>query len=219
MGTRKKLMAKYPQGKGRLSERSEIDDESRLISKKFGIEYFDGDRKYGYGGFTYQERFWKDVVDDFIKEYSLTNQSRILDIGCAKGFMLYDFTKKLGKVGIDGIDVSEYAISNALDEVRSNLKVGNAIELPYQDKVFDLVISINTLHNLTRDEIKIALREIDRVSKGKSFIMVDGYESLEQKENMEKWVLTAKTVLSVSEWQILFNEVNFRGDFDFWTVS
>jgi len=133
--------------------------------------------------------------------------------------MLYDFKKKLGKVGIDGIDVSEYAISNALDEVRSNLKVGNAIELPYQDKVFDLVISINTLHNLTRDEIKIALREIDRVSKGKSFIMVDGYESLEQKENMEKWVLTAKTVLSVSEWQILFNEVNFRGDFDFWTVS
>ena len=219
MGTRKKLMAKYPQGKGRLSQRPEIDDESRLIAKKFGYEYFDGDRKYGYGGFTYQERFWKNVVDDFIKEYSLTSQSKILDIGCAKGFMLYEFTKKLDKIGIDGIDVSEYEISNAMEEVRSNLKVANAIELPYQNKVFDLVISINTLHNLTRDEIKIALSEIDRVTKGNSFIMVDGFESLEQKENMEKWVLTAKTVLSFKEWEILFKEVNFRGDFDFWVVS
>jgi ubiquinone/menaquinone biosynthesis C-methylase UbiE len=219
MGSRKNLMRNYPVGKGRLSERPIISEETRQISKKFDFDYFDGDRKYGYGGFNYNPRFWSDVVLDFINEYKLTEKSSILDIGCAKGFMLVDFKKVLPGITISGLDISKYAISSAHPDVKNYVIEGSAIKLPYEDKTFDLVISINTLHNLKRNEIKKSLEEINRVAKKYSFIMVDGYESESQKEMMDKWVLTAETVLSYDEWIEFFNESKYLGDYDFWTVS
>ena len=219
MGSRKNLMRNYPVGKGRLSERPIISEETRQISKKFDFDYFDGDRKYGYGGFNYNPRFWSDVVLDFINEYKLTEKSSILDIGCAKGFMLVDFKKVLPGITVSGLDISKYAISSAHPDVKNYVIEGSAIKLPYEDKTFDLVISINTLHNLKRNEIKKSLEEINRVAKKYSFIMVDGYESESQKEMMDKWVLTAETVLSYDEWIEFFNESKYLGDYDFWTVS
>jgi ubiquinone/menaquinone biosynthesis C-methylase UbiE len=219
MGSRKNLMRNYPVGKGRLSERPIISEETRQISKKFDFDYFDGDRKYGYGGFNYNPRFWSDVVLDFINEYKLTEKSSILDIGCAKGFMLVDFKKVLPGITISGLDISKYAISSAHPDVKNYVIEGSAIKLPYEDKTFDLVISINTLHNLKRNEIKKSLEEINRVTKKYSFIMVDGYESESQREMMDKWVLTAETVLSYDEWIEFFNESKYLGDYDFWTVS
>lgn len=219
MGSRKNLMRNYPVGKGRLSERPIISEETRQISKRFDFDYFDGDRKYGYGGFNYNPRFWSDVVLDFINEYKLTEKSSILDIGCAKGFMLVDFKKVLPGITVSGLDISKYAISSAHPDVKNYVIEGSAIKLPYEDKTFDLVISINTLHNLKRNEIKKSLEEINRVAKKYSFIMVDGYESESQKEMMDKWVLTAETVLSYDEWIEFFNESKYLGDYDFWTVS
>jgi ubiquinone/menaquinone biosynthesis C-methylase UbiE len=219
MGSRKKLMRSYPVGKGRLSERPIITDQTKIVSKKFGYDYFDGDRKYGYGGFNYHPKFWTNVVKDFIVEYSLDSKSTILDIGCAKGFMLVDFKKALPGIKIAGLDISKYAIENAHPDVKNSLIEGNAISLPYEDKSFDLVLSINTLHNLHLPGIEKALKEINRVCKKHSFIMVDGYENLEQKKLMEAWVLTAKTVLNYKDWEESFLTFGYKGDYDFWTVT
>lgn len=219
MGSRKKLMRNYPVGKGRLSERPVITDETKIVSKKFGYDYFDGDRKYGYGGFNYHPKFWTKVVEDFIVEYSLDGKSTILDIGCAKGFMLVDFKKAIPGIKVAGVDLSEYAISNSHPIVSQDLIVGNAVQLPFDHGSFELVVSINTLHNLKKIEIKKALQEIERIGYKNKFIMVDGYESELEKEMMNKWVLTAETVLSYREWEDFFSEVGYTGDYDFWTVS
>lgn len=219
MGSRKNLMRNYPVGKGRLSERPIITEDTKLTSKKFGIDYFDGDRKYGYGGFNYHPKFWNEVVQDFIYEYSLNQDSSILDIGCAKGFMLVDFEKALPGIEVAGIDVSNYAITNGHLMVVDKLIEGNAIELPFEDNAFELVISINTLHNLKKHDIVKALKEIERVKNKYAFIMVDGYSNAHEKEMMNNWVLTAETILSYEEWEDFFTEVGYTGDYDFWTVS
>ena len=219
MGSRKKLMRSYPVGKGRLSERPIITDETKIVSKKFGYDYFDGDRKYGYGGFNYHPKFWTNVVEDFIVEYSLDVKSTILDIGCGKGFMLVDFKKAIPGIKVAGVDLSEYAISNSHPIVSQDLIVGNAVQTPFDNDSFELVVSINTLHNLKKIEVKKALQEIERIGYKNKFIMVDGYESELEKEMMNKWVLTAETVLSYREWEDFFSEVGYTGDYDFWTVS
>ncbi len=150
-------------------------------------EFFDGSRDTGYGGFGYNARFWQPVIPTFQQHFNLSAGSKILDVGCAKGFMLHDFKQLIPGISISGIDVSEYAIEHAVDDVRPFVKVANAIELPFEDNSFDAVISITTLHNLEKEELAIALKEVERVSKGKSFITVDAYRNNEEKERaMEK---------------------------------
>ena len=166
-------------------------EESKAIARKFGFEYFDGNRNYGYGGFTYHPRFWSGVIQDLITTYGLTSSSTVLDVGCAKGFFLYDLAKALPGVKYAGVDISEYALENSLEEVRNNLYLGNAKNLDFSDNSFDLVISINTIHNLNRPDCKKALSEIQRVSKKHAFITVDAYRNPEEKTRMESWNLTA----------------------------
>ena len=212
------LLKKYPKAKRNLDERS-ASKEKDVIStaRKFGKEFFDGDRKFGYGGFKYQSKYWNEVVKDIFEFYDLKDDSSILDVGCAKGFMLYDFINNYPNLKIKGIDISSYAINNSKPEVSKFLEVGNAKNLNYKDNSFDLVISINTVHNLEIDECKIAIKEIQRVSKSKSFITVDAYRNDREKENMYKWNLTAKTILSVKEWISLFKEVEYKGDY-YWFI-
>jgi ubiquinone/menaquinone biosynthesis C-methylase UbiE len=132
--------------------------------------------------------------------------------------MLKDFKKLLPKSKIIGLDISQYAIKNSDPEIRENLIYGNASSLPFPDKSFDLVISINTLHNLERRECVKSLTEIERVTKGNSFIMVDGWRNELEKEALDAWILTARTVLSVDKWIELFQEAGYSGDYAFWTV-
>jgi ubiquinone/menaquinone biosynthesis C-methylase UbiE len=218
MGLKLNLMDRYPCVKNRLTERIEISDYDREIASKFDFEYFDGPRKYGYGGYYYHPKYWTATVDLFINYYKLSNNSRILDVGCAKGFMLSDFRRKLPKAFLCGLDISEYAIRNSDPLVKKYLVNGNATSLPFSDNSFDIVISINTVHNLQIDQCIIALKEIERVSRGSSFVMVDGWKTDEEKELLDKWVLTAKTILSESEWVKLFKEANYTGDYQFWKV-
>ncbi len=208
------LLKNYPSVKRNISQRAINKTESiRAVARKFGKEYFDGERKYGYGGFNYHPRFWQGVAQDFQEYYHLTAKSSILDVGCAKGFMMHDFAGLFPGIQITGIDISEYAVRHALEDMKSRIRVGNAKKLPYQDKSFDLVISINTIHNLALDECKQALREIQRVKKKHSFITVDAYRNSEEKKRLEAWNLTALTYMSVPEWVKLFHEVGYTGDY------
>jgi len=209
----------YPQANGRIGERPVITEEDREISRKFGEEYFDGDRKHGYGGFNYHPRFWTDTVNLFREHYELEGDARILDIGCGKGFMVKDFSLLLPEARIKGVDISEYAIRHAHPDVAEFISVADATELPFGDDQFDLVIAINTIHNLDREGCIKALREIERVGKKDSFVMVDGWQNESERRALESWVLTAKTMMSKSDWVSLFKEANYSGDYWFWTVS
>jgi len=218
MGLKLNLMDRYPRTNNRLQERTAISDLDREIARKFDFDYFDGLRQYGYGGYYYDPKYWKETVELFIKYYKLKSNARILDIGCAKGFMLRDFREKLPNAFLCGLDISEYAIRNSDSLIKHYLVNGNATSLPLLDSSFDLVISINTLHNLQINDCVTALKEIERVSRGCSFVMVDGWKTDEEKDLLEKWVLTARTILSESEWVKLFKEAEYTGDFQFWKV-
>ncbi|MDR3425555.1 MAG: class I SAM-dependent methyltransferase [Alphaproteobacteria bacterium] len=212
------LMEKYPRTKRNVEARGEEKSPAdRALARQFGKDFFDGDRRHGYGGFSYNARFWEPVIPTFQKHFGLTAQSSLLDIGCAKGFMLYDMMRLIPGIKLAGLDVSEYAIANAKEEVRPLLRVGDARQLPYEDKSFDVVISINTLHNLEKDEIVGALKEIERVKKRGSFITVDAYRNDEEKRRMEAWNLTAKTMMAVEEWKIFFDKAGYTGDF-YWFI-
>ena len=186
MGVEINLLSKYPKVNRDLQTRIESkSDEARKIARRFDFDYFDGDRNYGYGGFSYQERFWKPVVPDLISHFRLTPESRILDVGCAKGFFLHDVQLALPGIDINGIDISAYAIKNAMLTVKNKVQVGDAKKLDFEDNSFDFVMSINTIHNLNREDCAKALSEIQRVSGGKAFITVDAYRNEIEKERME----------------------------------
>lgn len=185
------------------------------IAKKFGKDYFDGSRNSGYGGYYYDGR-WVKVAKKLIKYYKLKKNSRILDIGCAKGFLVKD----LLDLGMDayGIDVSKYAILNAvINHKEKRLFLQSADKIYFPDNFFDLVVSFNTIHNLDKDKCIKSIKEIVRVSNNnKSFIQVDAYENLQEKNNFMKWMLTAKTYGKPKFWLNIFKKCDYKGDW-FWT--
>lgn len=218
MGKEINLLANYPKTKRNLDERLAAKNESdRKIARNFGKEFFDGNRNQGYGGFYYSPRFWEPVIPTFQKYWNLDSNSSLLDVGCAKGFMIHDLMKAIPGVKAQGIDISEYAIANAMDNVKPLVQVANAVSLPFLENSFDVVISINTIHNLNKTECALALKEIERVSKGKSFITVDAYRNDVEKERMYAWNLTAQTIMSVEEWISFFDEVGYTGDY-YWFI-
>lgn len=212
------LLRNYPRANRDLDERATAkSDESRKIARQFGVEYFDGDRSHGYGGFDYDPRFWEPVIPDFVEHFGIDANTSILDVGCAKGFMLYDFARLVPGVTLAGVDISEYAIANAVVDMRPLVQVANATDLPFEDNSFDIVISINTVHNLNRSECGRALSEIERVASQGAFVTVDAYRNESEKTRMEKWNLTALTMMSTTEWGQFFEDVGYSGDY-FWFI-
>tara|TARA_B110001454_G_scaffold212090_1_gene228480 strand:- start:9 stop:653 length:645 start_codon:yes stop_codon:yes gene_type:complete len=183
------------------------------ISKKFGKDYFDGKREYGYGGYKYDGR-WKPVAKRIVSHFNLKSGSKVLDIGCGKGFLVKD----LLDIGIDayGLDVSSYALKNCEKSIKSRLYKGNAKKLNFSDNFFDAVVSINCIHNLKKKDCIKALMEIERISKGKSFVQVDCYENEKEKKLFLNWVLTAETHGYPNEWFEIFQQAKYSGDW-FWT--
>jgi len=218
MGIEIDLLVNYPKTKRNLTERAASKtEEDRAIARQFGRDLFDGDRRHGYGGFSYNPRFWQPVIPTFAQHFGIDNSSSILDVGCGKGFMLFDMLQLIPGVKVAGVDISAYAVENALEEVGNHIQVADARELPFEDKSFDYVISINTIHNLERNDLIIALKEIERVAAKGSFVTVDAYRNEEERLAMEAWNLTAKTILSVEDWKALFSEAGYTGDY-YWFI-
>ena len=219
MGQEINLLDMYPHSSRPIDERGkQITEAHRQIARRFEKDFFDGDRLYGYGGYSYHPRFWQATVKRFRDYYRLADDASVLDVGCAKGFMLHDFKELMPNLTIAGIDVSQYAIEHAKESVGQFLRIGNARDLPYNDNSFDLVISINTVHNLPLKDCKQALREIQRVSRADAFIMVDAWRTEEDKEQLLKWNLTGLTYMHTDEWKGLFEEIGYQGDY-FWFIA
>ena len=212
------LLARYPQAKRNITSRASAKTPENIrISKQFGEMYFDGPRECGYGGYRYDGR-WKPIAEDIIKHFNLKPGMKVLDVGCAKGFLVKDLMLVCPGLQAYGIDISEYAIKNCEPEVIGRVSVGNAENLIFPDNTFDAVISINAIHNLPRERCKKALSEIERVAPGKGYVQVDSYFTPEQKEIFLDWVLTAECHDYPEGWKQIFAEAGYTGYY-YWTIA
>lgn len=188
--------------------------EAAKLARQFGQDYWDGDRKVGYGGMRYDGR-WRVVAENMVKHYGLKPGDRVLDVGCGKGFLLYEFTQACPGIEVAGLDISEYAIANAKEEVRPMLRVGHANHLPWPAETFDLVISITTLHNLQCFDLDQSLREIQRVSRRNKYVVVESYRNEEEKANLLYWQLTCESFYRPEAWEWWFQRTGYTGDWSF----
>ena len=188
--------------------------ESAETARQWGYDYWDGERHYGYGGYHYDGR-WLPVAEEIAAHYDLKAGDKILDIGCGKGFLLHEFTQAVPGVEVAGLDISTYGIEHAKEEVKPFLTEGNCTSLPYPDNHFDFVYSINTFHNLEINELKAAVTEMERVSKGKAWVNVESYRNEAEKANLLYWQLTCRSFHSVEGWKWLYNEWGYTGDCGF----
>ena len=211
------LLAKLPRGKRNVAARSTAKTEEHIrISREYGEVYFDGPREYGYGGYRYDGR-WVPVAEDIIRHFNLKPGDRVLDVGCAKGFLVKDLLKVEPRIEAFGLDVSRYALMRCEPEVIGRLHLGSADDLPFPDNSFQAAISLNTIHNLDRSGCIRALGELQRVSGGRAFVQLDSYRTPEQKAIFEEWVLTAQWHDYPDGWIELFREAGYEGDY-YWTI-
>ncbi len=212
------LFDMYPQIKRNVDERwKSVKVADRLAARRFERDFFDGGRNQGYGGYTYQSKYTEPVVKRMKKFYSLNSKSRVLDVGSGKGFLLHEFKKQIPGITVAGIEISEYGVQNTIEDIKPFVSVGNAKKLPYADKTFDLVLAINTIHNLPLEECFTSLKEIERVSRKDKYIIVDAWRSEEERQRMAKWVLTGLTYFSTKGWKELFKLAGYSGDF-YWFI-
>jgi len=211
------LLDRYPRAKRNIAAREAAVPSQREIAKRFGREYFDGDRGQGYGGYRYDGR-WVPIAERMRDFYGLAAGDLVLDVGCAKGFLLHDFRAVIPGVHVAGLDLSTYAVERAMDDVRPFVLVGSADRLPFADKSFDLVVSINTVHNLERDRCVLAISEMERVSRRFKYLQVDSYRSEQERENFERWQLTAVTYYDPAGWRRVFEQAGYTGDY-YWTIT
>jgi SAM-dependent methyltransferase len=211
------LLARLPKSKRNVAARGSAKSADVVAkSREYGFEYFDGPRDFGYGGYRYDGR-WVPVAEDIVRHFGLVSGNRILDVGCAKGFLVKDLMAVCPGLQAFGLDVSEYALRHCEPEVVGRLHEGSAERLPFPDGSFDAVISINTIHNLDRAGAARALREMERLAPGKGFVQVDSYRTPEEKALFETWVLTARFHDDPAGWTALFSEAGYTGDY-YWTI-
>lgn len=211
------LLSHYPRARRPIAEREAAAPRQRDVARRFGREYFDGDRTQGYGGYRYDGR-WVPVAERFRDFYQLKSGQHVLDIGCAKGFLLHDLRHVVPGLHVAGLDVSGYAVAHAMDAVKPSLVVGSAEALPFADRAFDLVISINTVHNLGLAACRQAIREMERVSRGGKYLQVDSWLTEEQRQNFERWQLTAVTYFEPEGWRRVLADAGYTGEY-YWTLT
>lgn len=184
------------------------------LAKQWDKDYWDGDRRTGYGGMKYDGR-WRKVADAMAKHYQLKAGDKVLDVGCGKGFLMYDLMESVSGLEVTGLDVSGYAKKNAKTEIQSRIHEGHAKKLPFQDREFDLVISINTLHNLECFDLDLALREIERVGRKNKYLCVESWRNEEEKANLLYWQFTCESFYTPQGWEWWFQKTGYSGDYSF----
>ena len=217
MGNLVKYVTSLHQSTNREYIKRMVDDKANcmLKAKEYEFDYWDGSRRYGYGGYKYMPGRWKQVAELLIKNYNLTNNSSVLDVGCGKGFLLYEMKLLLPNLKISGFDISKHGIEHAKEEIKKYLFIHRAQKpYPFKNKEFDLVISLGCLHNLKVFELEIALKEIERVGK-QGYIMLESYRSEKELFNLQCWALTCESFFNHKEWVWIYNHFGYTGDYEF----
>jgi SAM-dependent methyltransferase len=211
------LLNRYPRTKRNVEKRTSAQSAENIrIAREYGRDYFDGSRDTGYGGYRYDGR-WIPIAEDMVARWHLRPGDRVLDVGCAKGFLVKDLMKVCPGLEAFGLDISEYALLNCEREVVGRLHLGNGVKMPFPDSSFAAVIAINVVHNLERADCVRAVKEIERLAPGRGYIQVDSYRTPEERDLFLSWVLTAKTHYDPEGWKRLFAEAGYTGDY-YWTI-
>jgi SAM-dependent methyltransferase len=210
------LLRHYPPAKRMMARPRSLDPANRDAAIEFGAEYFDGTREQGYGGYRYDGR-WIPIARDIVRHFGLKPGDGVLDVGCAKGFLVKDLMGVCPGLEVFGLDVSEYALRHRPSEAGGRLVRGTADRLPFPDRSFHAVLCINVLHNLERERCIAALEEIERLAPGRGYVQVDAYRTEAERDIFLGWVLTAVTYLKPEEWRALFAEAGYTGDY-YWTI-
>jgi SAM-dependent methyltransferase len=210
------LLARYPRAKRNLVARKLGQETNRAVAREFGREYFDGAREQGYGGYRYDGR-WLPIARDIVEHFELKRGDRVLDIGCAKGFLMRDLMAVVPGLDVWGLEISQYAIESCHDDVRGRIVRGSAQRLPFADHSFAAALCINVVHNLTREACIEAVQEIERVAPGRGYIQVDAYRNDDERDAFLDWVLTAETFGKPEMWRALFEHAGYTGDY-YWTI-
>ena len=206
------LLEEYPKlDKPRLVSNEKRTIKNRIIASRRDKEFFDGDRNNGYGGFKYDGR-WKKIIEKIFNEYGLKSNSHFLQINSEKGFLIYYLKKKYPNVKSVGLEISDYAIENSINDIKKNiLKVQNYSKLEFKDSSFDFVLAIGVVYALNIPDLISCLKEIQRVGKGKSFINLGSYENSEEYDLFKKWSLLGCTFLKKEEWIEILNHCGYTG--------
>ena len=194
-----------------------VDDKVHcmLKAKEYEYDYWDGDRRYGYGGYKYMPGRWKPVAEALIQTYDLKAGDKVLDVGCGKAFLLYEMQLLIPELKITGFDISQHGLAEKHPDFRGTLFPYRAQDYyPWGDNYFDLVISLGCLHNLRVFELETAVKEIERVGKNK-YIMVESYRNELELFNLQCWALTAESFFDTAEWIWLYNHFGYTGDYEF----
>lgn len=199
---------------GRVTDPEFPKAKAAELANRWDVEYWDGDRRTGYGGMKYDGR-WRKVADEMAAYYGLKAGDRVLDVGCGKGFLLYDLLQSVPGLDVVGLEISEYAKKHAKAEIQHRIVLGNATTLPFEDASFDLVIGINTHHNLRNFELDSSLREMMRVGRKHRYLCVESFRNESEKANLLYWQLTCRTFASPEEWEWWFAQTGYTGDFSF----
>ena len=184
-------------------------------AKEYEFDYWDGDRRFGYGGYKYLAGRWKPVAEAFIDKYGLTNNSSVLDVGCGKAYLLYELKLLLPDLRVKGFDISKHGLNEAKENLKEDLFIHKAQDsYPFEDNAFDLVISLGCLHNLRIFELKTALGEIERVGKS-GYVMLESYRNELEQFNLQCWALTCESFFDKEEWEWIYNHFGYTGDYEF----
>jgi protein-L-isoaspartate(D-aspartate) O-methyltransferase len=192
------------------SDKAEVAE----LALQWGYDYWDGRRETGYGGYHYDGR-WRKVADSMVATYGIKPGMRVLDVGAGKGFLLHDLVQAVPGVQVSGLDISRYGIEHAMESVKASVVEGSAAMLPFPDEHFDLVISINTLHNLYNYDLFSSLREIERVGRRAKYVCVETYRNEREKVNLMYWQLTCRAFHTPDEWAWIFRQTGYTGDHEF----
>lgn len=199
---------------GRVNNKNYPKHKAATLAKKWSFDYWDGSRDINYGGYKYLSGRWDKVIKKLQKKYKLKKNCKILDVGCGKGYFLYDFKKLFPKAEVRGIDISKYAIKNSKPEIKNYLKVGNCTKLPWKNNYFDLVVSFNTLHNLHNYDLFKAFKELQRVAR-KKYFCVESYRNEKEKSNLLYWQVTCEAFCTPKEWNWWMKKTQYTGDYSF----
>ena len=190
-------------------------EKAAELAKKWGFDYWDGDRRICYGGYHYMPGRWMPVAKSMIEHYDLKAGDKVLDIGCGKGFLLYEISLLVPGIEVFGLDISDYAITNSKEEIKDRLQTGNANQLPFPNDYFDLTYSITTLHNLPNYDLDKSLREMERVGKKNKYLCVESYRNEYEKANLLYWQVTCEAFCTPEEWEWWFKQTGYTGDHSF----
>jgi cyclopropane fatty-acyl-phospholipid synthase-like methyltransferase len=211
------LLRALPKTKRDITKRKQGKDPSVVaVSRQFGQMYFDGPREYGYGGYRYDGR-WAPVARDMAAHFKLAAGDRVLDVGCAKGFLMRELMEAVPGLDVSGLEISQYAIDHCHPDTSGHIVRGTAQKLPFASGSFAAALCINAIHNLGPDACVEAIKEIERVAPGRGYIQVDAYRNDEERDAFLDWVLTAETFGTPEMWRGLFAHAGYTGDY-YWTI-